>query len=77
MLGGCWLGILNTLRSKIENEMVIPVMDGFDKNMVRKFSQLVKGMDIMRAAGKFNLHQLSSIKKRVEDGISFLPQLVN
>jgi hypothetical protein len=47
--------------------MVIPVMDGFDKNMIRKFSQLVKGMDIMRAAGKFNLHQLSSIKKRVED----------
>ena len=31
--------------------MIIPVMDGFDKNMVRKFSQLVKGMDVMRAAG--------------------------
>lgn len=51
MLGGLWFGILNTLRPKIANEMVIPVMDGFDRNMVRKFSPLVKGMDVMRAAG--------------------------
>jgi len=29
------------------------------------------------SAGKFNLHQLSAIKKRVEDGILFLSQLVN
>jgi hypothetical protein len=26
-------------------------MDGFDRNMVRKFSQLIKGMDVIRAAG--------------------------
>ena len=29
------------------------------------------------SAGKFDLHQLASIKKRVEDGIAFLSQLVN
>jgi len=29
------------------------------------------------SAGKFDLHQLSTIKKRVEDGIMFLVQLVN
>ena len=51
MLGGLWLGILNTLKPKIEKEMIIPVMDGFNNNMVRKFSQLVKSMDVMRAAG--------------------------
>jgi hypothetical protein len=51
MLGRLWLEILNSLRPKIENEMIIPVMDGFDRNMVRKFSQLVKGMDVIRAAG--------------------------
>lgn len=50
MLGSLWFGILDALRFKIENEMIIPVMDGFDK--VRKFSQLVKGMDVMRAAGR-------------------------
>lgn len=51
MLGVLWMGILNTLKPKIEKEMIIPVMDGFDNNMVRKFSQLVKSMDVMRAAG--------------------------
>lgn len=51
MLGTLWLELLESLKPKIENEMIIPVMDGFDKNMVRKFSQLVKGMDVMRAAG--------------------------
>ena len=91
MLGGCWLGILNTLRSKIENEMVIPVMDGFDKNMVRKFSQLVKGMDIMRSAGNeeslsirhsenilgevFYADSQYSIFTQVADLISWLRQL--
>lgn len=29
------------------------------------------------SAGKFDLHQLSSIKKRVEDGIMFLSQIIN
>jgi len=29
------------------------------------------------SAGKFNLHQLSTIKKRVEDGIFFLSKLIN
>jgi hypothetical protein len=51
LLGMLWLEILNSLRPKIENEMIIPVMDGFDRNMVRKFSQLIKGMDVIRAAG--------------------------
>jgi hypothetical protein len=51
MLGGLWCGILNTLKPKIEKEMIIPVMDGFNKSRVRKFSQLVKSMDVMRAAG--------------------------
>lgn len=51
MLGALWLNILNTLKPKIEKEMIIPVMDGFNKSMVRRFSQLVKNMDVMRAAG--------------------------
>jgi len=46
-----WFGLLRALSSKLKKEMIIPVMDGFDNNMVRKFSQLVKQLDVMRSIG--------------------------
>jgi hypothetical protein len=51
MLGTVWLGILNLLGPRIKNEMIVPVMDGFNSKTVRIFSQMVKTMDVMRATG--------------------------
>lgn len=56
----------DTLEEFIEQDM---------ENIVELFRVFNDGTH--GSAGKFNLHQLSSIKKRVEDGISFLSQLVN
>lgn len=56
----------DTLEEFVEHDM---------ENIVELFRVFNDGTH--GSAGKFNLHQLSSIKKRVEDGISFLSQLVN
>ena len=45
------------------------------ENIVQLFGVFNKGTH--GSAGKFDLHQLSSIKRRVEDGIIFLSGLVN
>lgn len=62
MVGTIWFGFLRSLASKLENEMIIPIMDGFDINMVRKFSQLVKQLDVMRSIGQDNSLSVSHSK---------------
>lgn len=56
----------DTLEEFVEQDM---------ENIVELFSIFNDGTH--GSAGKFDLNQLSSIKKRVEDGIMFLSQLVN
>ena len=93
MLGLCWIDILHALKPKIENEMLIPVMDGLDKKKVLKFSQIVKSLDVMRAAGHeenlgirhsenilgevFYADSQYSIFTQVADLVSWLLQLSN
>jgi hypothetical protein len=55
----CWATLISMLEMKLAQEMIIPVMDGFQKTTVRSFSQLVKNMDLMRAAG---MDKIMSIK---------------
>ena len=54
LIGLCWFGMLSMLQSKLETEMVVPVMDaGFEKNMkqmTKQFSGTMKTLDVMRAA---------------------------
>jgi hypothetical protein len=51
MIGLCWFGMVAMLQPEFENEMLVPIMDGFDPDTVRKFSHLVKNGDVYRAAG--------------------------
>ncbi len=51
MEGACWLSMLFMLEAVLAHSPVIPVMDGFNTDRVRRFSGPVKSMDVMRAAG--------------------------
>lgn len=54
LIGVCWLGILFMLESKLESELIVPVMDaGFEKNMkqmTKQFSWPMKFVNVMREA---------------------------
>jgi hypothetical protein len=50
MLSYIWIRLLGALESKLAKEMIIPVMDGFEKDTVRKLSTTVKSFDVMRSA---------------------------
>lgn len=51
MVSLCWSNMLTLLQSKIEKEMLIPVMDSCGPDIVPKFSGTIQNLDIMRAAG--------------------------
>lgn len=56
LIGVCWLGILFMLETKLEAELVVPVMDaGFEKNMKQMTTQLswpMKFVNVMREGGR-------------------------
>jgi hypothetical protein len=47
----CWLGILEVTQPLYQDEQLIPIMDGFNDDTVRKMSLMVRECDIMRSAG--------------------------
>lgn len=47
----CWASLISMLEMKLEQEVIIPVMDSLSKPIAKTFSQLVQTMDQMRAAG--------------------------
>jgi hypothetical protein len=51
MLGTSWGSMLHVLEPVLAGQMLIPVMDGFDLNMVRSFSSTVRWCNVMHAAG--------------------------
>ena len=55
LIGLNWLNILFMLESKLESELIVPVMDaGFEKNMkqmTKQFSLPMKTVNVMREAG--------------------------
>ena len=46
----CWSGITAVTQPEHENEQLIAIMDGFDKETVRKMSLMIRNCDIMRSA---------------------------
>ena len=46
----CWFGITTVTQAVYENEQLIAIMDGFDKETVRKMSLMIRDCDIMRSA---------------------------
>ena len=58
--GLCWFSIISILESKLADEIIVPVMDGFSPSSVRAFSEIVKNMDFMRAAGWENIMSLKN-----------------
>ena len=51
MIGLCWFELLYALQSVFQDDLLIPVMDGLDAEIVRKFSQPVKSLDEFRTLG--------------------------
>lgn len=47
----CWLGITAVTQPAYENEQLIAIMDGFNKETVGKMSSMIRGCDIIRSAG--------------------------
>lgn len=50
--GPCWISILSILEPILETSTVIPVMDGFDRERVGRFSRMIKFMDAARMADR-------------------------
>jgi len=48
----CWFGITAVTQPVYENEQLIAIMDGFDKETVRKMSSMIGNCDLMRSAGR-------------------------
>ena len=48
---GTWGGLRLRLMERAQDEKFIPIMDGFDGETVREMSGLVRGMDVLHAAG--------------------------
>lgn len=51
VLSACLGSLLSVLDDRLASEMIIPVMDGFNQDVVNEFSRLVKNADWMRASG--------------------------
>jgi len=51
MLSVCWFSLLSMLQPEFENDVIVPIMDGINKNMIQKFSSLIKTLDVARAGG--------------------------
>ena len=51
MLSTSFSSILHVLADVLEQELIIPVMDGFDANVVKTFSSTLLGCDLIHAAG--------------------------
>ncbi len=59
MVGTSWASLLHILEPVLARQLLIPVMDGFDLNMVKSFSSTVRWCNVMHAAGS---GQMVSIK---------------
>ncbi len=51
LLGLSWYAILTMLQPKLEQEAIIPIMDGMSAHTIYRFSGLIKTLDVCRAAG--------------------------
>ena len=40
--GICFVNLVDVLDNRLQSEMIIPVMDGFDKATVNEFSRFIK-----------------------------------
>jgi hypothetical protein len=59
MLSVSFSGIISELEHVLATQMVIPVMDGFDPNVVRSFSQTLQSCDLLHAAGQGDMCSLA------------------
>ena len=50
LVGLCWVSLLSMMEPLLKDEMVIPVMDGFDPDTIHYFSSVVKELDELRSA---------------------------
>ncbi len=44
----CWFSLLSMMEPEYEERVIVPIMDGLDSTIARKFSRLVKGQDEKR-----------------------------
>ena len=63
MIGTCWGSLLHVLEPVMARQVLIPVMDGFDPNMVRSFSSTVRWCNVMHAAGRGQIVSINHIQK--------------
>jgi len=57
--GLCFHRLIFRLQERLANEIIIPVMDGFESSTVEKFSSFVKSLDVIRATNLWKESDLS------------------
>lgn len=64
LIGTCWFSLLSMMEPLLKTEMIIPVMDGLDSNVVRYFSPMIKRSNEMMSAGpgeSLSLHYIHNV----------------
>jgi hypothetical protein len=51
LVGLCWVSLLSMMEPLLRDEMVVPVMDGFNPDTIRFLSSVVKELDKLRSVG--------------------------